>query len=165
MFLAAMIAAVSLMTSPDPTTSTEPRPTATIAQGVLVGRRVADGIDAFKAIPYAAPPVGALRWRPPQAAPVWDGERDAGQVGAICIQPPSNGDNGVGPLPMSEDCLTLNVWSPDGARDLPVMVWIHGGGYNNGSGTADLYDGTNLARPEADASAARPPAARRREWP
>ncbi|MDI6623949.1 MAG: carboxylesterase family protein, partial [Brevundimonas sp.] len=90
---------------------------------------------------------GEWRWRAPQRADGWSGERDAGRVGAICVQPPANGDNGVGPLPMSEDCLTLNVWSPaESDGPLPVMVWIHGGGLNNGSGTAALYDGTNLAR-------------------
>ena len=121
-------------------------PVVRIGQGALVGRSVS-GVTAFKAIPYAAPPVGALRWRPPQPAPSWTGPRDAGAVGAICIQPPSNGDPGVGPLPMSEDCLTLNVWaSAEQAGPSPVMVWIHGGGYANGSGTAALYDGTNLAR-------------------
>jgi carboxylesterase type B len=138
-----LIAVVSLLMSPAPV---EQRPQVHLEQGTLVGRRD-EGVDSFKAIPYAAPPVGPLRWRPPQAAPSWDEPRDAGQVGAICIQPPANGDNGVGPLPMSEDCLTLNVWAPE-ARDkpLPVMVWIHGGGLNNGSGTAALYDGTNLAK-------------------
>jgi para-nitrobenzyl esterase len=99
-------------------------------------------------VPFAAPPVGPLRWRAPQPPAAWEGERPAVDYGAICIQPPSNGDPGVGPLPMSEDCLTLNVWTPEGRgrEPLPVMVWIHGGGYNNGSGTAELYDGTNLAR-------------------
>lgn len=119
-------------------------------QGVLVGRET-QGVRSFKGVAYARPPLGELRWRAPQAAAGWSGERDAGQVGAICIQPPANGDNGVGPLPMSEDCLTLNVWAPaerpgDQTAPLPVMVWIHGGGLNNGSGTAALYDGTNLAK-------------------
>jgi para-nitrobenzyl esterase len=120
-------------------------PMVTIGQGMLVGRE-AGGVESFKGIRYAEPPVGPLRWRPPVPAAPWSGPRDAGQVGAICIQPPANGDNGVGPLPMSEDCLTLNVWAP-GERDhpLPVMVWIHGGGYINGSGTAALYDGARLA--------------------
>ncbi|MGZ9099290.1 MAG: carboxylesterase/lipase family protein, partial [Brevundimonas sp.] len=124
-----------------------PDPRVEVEQGVVVGRE-AGGVQSFKGLPYAAPPVGLLRWRAPQPATAWTGARDAGSVGAICIQPPSNGDPGVGPLPMSEDCLTLNVWTPEarGAEPLPVMVWIHGGGYNNGSGTAALYDGTNLAK-------------------
>lgn len=138
-----LAAAVLMMSSGDGSGS---RPRAETAQGVLTGRE-ADGVRSFKGVPYARPPVGELRWRPPERAPAWEGERDAGQVGAICIQPPANGDNGVGPLPMSEDCLTLNVWAPaERAGPLPVMVWIHGGGLNNGSGTAALYDGTNLAR-------------------
>ena len=124
----------------------DPVPRAEVRQGVLVGRE-GGGVLSFKGVPYARAPVGALRWRAPQPADRWSGERDAGRVGAICIQPPANGDNGVGPLPMSEDCLTLNVWTPaESERPLPVMVWIHGGGLNNGSGTAALYDGTNLAR-------------------
>ena len=145
MFLASILAAAVLMTNP--ASPSDPSPRATVEQGRLLGRQ-ADGVASFKAIPYAAPPVGALRWRAPQPAEAWAGERDAGQVGAICIQPPSNGDPGVGPLPMSEDCLTLNVWTPAerGAEPLPVMVWIHGGGLNNGSGTAALYDGANLAK-------------------
>ncbi len=143
MFLASILAAAVLMTHP--ASPSDPR--VTTGQGVLVGR-TADGADSFKAVPYAAPPVGPLRWRAPRPAGEWQGERDAGAVGAICIQPPSNGDPGVGPLPMSEDCLTLNVWTPEarGDQPLPVMVWIHGGGLNNGSGTAALYDGTNLAK-------------------
>ncbi len=145
MILASTLAAAVLMSSPGSPSNRFPR--ATVEQGRLVGR-LADGVVSYKAIPYAAPPVGPLRWRAPQPAAAWTGERDAGQVGAICIQPPANGDPGVGPLPMSEDCLTLNVWTPAdrGARPRPVMVWIHGGGYNNGSGTAGLYDGTNLSK-------------------
>ena len=138
-----------MATSTDPQTPVPeaPAPRVTIAQGTLLGRH-GDGIDSFKAIPYAAPPVGDLRWRAPRPGPSWTDARDAGQVGALCIQPPANGDNGVGPLPMSEDCLTVNVWTPadHAGEPLPVMVWIHGGGLNNGSGTAALYDGANLAR-------------------
>ena len=129
-----------------PTAPDDAAPRARVEQGVLAGRE-ADGVASFRGVPYAMPPVGELRWRPPQRAGSWNGVRDASQLGAICIQPPANGDNGVGPLPMSEDCLTLNVWSPverDGP--LPVMFWIHGGGLNNGSGTAALYDGTRLAK-------------------
>jgi len=144
MVLASLFGSALLMTTPAP--PLYQTPTAETTGGLLVGRTV-DGVDSFKGVRYAAPPVGPLRWRPPQPEPAWTGPRDAGQVGAICIQPPANGDNGVGPLPMSEDCLTLNVWSPvEREVPLPVMVWIHGGGFINGSGTAALYDGTRLAR-------------------
>jgi len=138
----AALAAVSMTLSPaqDPD-----RPTVSTSHGPVRG--VTDeGVSAFKGLPYAAPPVGDLRWRPPLPAAAWTEVRNATTYGAICIQPPANGDPGVGPLPMSEDCLTLNVWAPTDARNLPVMVWIHGGGYNNGSGTAALYDGSALAR-------------------
>ena len=142
--MVSLLAATVLMTTP--AGPTDPMPRATVEHGVLVGRE-ADGVQSFKGVPYARPPVGDLRWRAPQRAEPWSGVRDAGQVGAICIQPPANGDNGVGPLPMSEDCLTLNVWAPENREaSLPVMVWIHGGGLNNGSGTAALYDGTRLAQ-------------------
>lgn len=144
MLMASFLAAAFLMISPADPADAAPR--ATVEQGVLAGRAV-EGVHSFKGVPYARPPVGELRWRAPQRVEPWGGVRDAGQLGAICIQPPANGDNGVGPLPMSEDCLTLNVWAPvDREGPLPVMFWIHGGGLNNGSGTAALYDGTNLAK-------------------
>lgn len=143
----ASLFAAALMSAPLQTPDPGLQPRVTVAQGTLVGRQV-DGIDSFRGIPYAAPPTGAGRWRPPVPATGWADERDAGTPGAICIQPPSNGDPGVGPLPASEDCLNLDVWIPaeHSGAPLPVMVWIHGGGLNNGSGTAPLYDGANLAR-------------------
>lgn len=116
-----------------------------IASGRLAG--LSDGVtSSWKAIPYAAPPVGPLRWRPPQKVQAWPGVRAADKVGALCQQKYNPTDNGVGPPPMSEDCLTLNVWAPVKAKRAPVMVWIHGGGYANGSGTAALYDGQALAK-------------------
>jgi para-nitrobenzyl esterase len=122
-------------------------PVVTVDTGALTG--ASDGaVASFKAIPYAAPPVGDLRWRAPRPASAWSGARDATKMGAICLQKYNPKDNGVGPLPQSEDCLTLNVWTAAKVhgRPMPVMVWIHGGGFVNGSGTAALYDGTSLAK-------------------
>jgi para-nitrobenzyl esterase len=123
------------------------RPIVKLHEGRLSGI-VLDGVTAFRGIPYAAAPVGPLRWRPPQPPAPWPGIRKAYLVGAICPQAYNGADNGVGPLPMSEDCLTLNVYAPSlrPPAPLPVMFWIHGGGLVNGSATAALYDGTELAR-------------------
>ena len=117
-----------------------------IAQGELAGEVSEMGPLAFMGIPYAAPPVGDLRWRPPQPAAGWTGVRDAGKPGAACMQPES-------PLmripesTMSEDCLFLNVWTPalKPAMAAPVMVFIHGGSFITGSGSQPQYDGANLA--------------------
>ena len=97
-------------------------------------------IMAFRGVPYAAPPVGGLRWRPPAAVVPWEGVRDAAAAGPICPQ------QGGADAAQSEDCLTLNVWAPRRAAEpLPVMVWIHGGGYRLGSGSGPTYDGAPLA--------------------
>lgn len=94
----------------------------------------------FQAIPYAAPPVGPLRWQPPAPMPAWPGVRDAAKRGPWCIQPDTAEAD-----PISEDCLTLNVWTPTGsaAEPLPVMVWIHGGSFMAGAG--DIYQAQRLA--------------------
>ncbi len=120
---------------------------ATVDTGTLKPLQ-AKGVLAFKGIPYAVPPVGALRWKPPMAAAKWEGVRDATRYGDICMQIMPNPDNGIGQLPASEDCLTLNVFTQDLAHNgkRPVMVWIHGGGFVNGSGSAELYDGAQLAK-------------------
>lgn len=108
---------------------------------------IEDGIVVHRNIPFAAPPVGDLRWRPPAPAPAWQGMRDASAYGPACPQPERNSGVGGGRAErQSEDCLQLNVWAPQGARDLPVMVWIHGGGHRIGSGAFLLYDGAALAR-------------------
>lgn len=141
MTIAGVFATLSLMMAPE-----ADQPTVRIPQGVLIGRADAD-VAAFKNIPYAAAPTASRRWRPPGPAPTWRSQRDAGDYGPICIQAPPGGDPGVGPLPMSEDCLNLNVWRPaQASQPAPVMVWIHGGALVNGSGTAALYDGSALAR-------------------
>ncbi len=108
-------------------------------------RGVADGdIAIFTAVPFAAPPVSDLRWRAPQPPKAWDGVRDARAVGPRCPQEKRWAT--AAPGPMSEDCLYLNIWAPRGGAKLPVMVWIHGGGYATGSGTMKLYDGKALAK-------------------
>lgn len=109
---------------------------------------LADGIRSFKGLPYAQPPVGQARWKAPTPAPAWTETRLATDFGPACIQPPSIGvsvyTQELGAT--SEDCLTLNVWSPENAIKAPVIVWIHGGALVSGSSKEKLYDGTNLAR-------------------
>ena len=102
---------------------------------------VAPGYLSFRGIPYAAPPTGEQRFRPPQPVAHWDGVRDASKPGPRCIQDTSV-DPGIGSGD-SEDCLSVNVFSPTGASARPVMVWIHGGAFVNGSG--NLYDAHRLA--------------------
>lgn len=125
---------------------TPAQPVVKVAQGQLAGVR--DGeLDRFHAIPFAASPVGPLRWRAPQPAPRWRGTRDASRLGPACPQTirPAVVAGGVADH-QSEDCLQLNIWRPSGARKLPVMVWIHGGAHVIGSGTFPAFDGTALAR-------------------
>ncbi|WP_312166571.1 carboxylesterase family protein [Phenylobacterium sp.] len=112
--------------------------------GTLRGRE-AGGVKVFKGVPFAAPPVGELRWRPPAAPAPWAGVREADQYGADCIQNRVGWDKTQSAQPTSEDCLTLNVWAPAAATQAPVMVWIHGGGFVMGSGSQPIFDGTRLA--------------------
>lgn len=122
---------------------------ALINSGPLQGSAEA-GVMSFKGIPYAAPPVGALRWRPPQEPTAWTGVRSAGSYGHDCMQKPYKGDAAPSPVGTepSEDCLVLNVWRPDEVtpKKLPVMVWIYGGGFVNGSSAAPVYDGSKFAK-------------------
>ena len=116
--------------------------------GLIRGIKEAD-VDSFKGIPYAAPPVGEYRWRPPQGVKPWDGELDATEYGANCAQSGWGGKPGTIAEGSSEDCLFLNIWRPSdlGPEDrLPVMVWIHGGGFVGGSGSSPGIAGNRFAK-------------------
>ena len=122
-------------------------PTAALDSGAVRGVAAGD-VEIFRGIPFAAPPVGGLRWRAPQPVEKWQGVRLAEEFGPACPQAARADRPGMlGEI--SEDCLTLNVWAPvrgDDAEALPVMVWIHGGAYVVGSGSWPFYDGTELAQ-------------------
>ena len=128
------------------TAMAESPPVVNAPAGRLLGA-AAGKVHVFKGIPYALPPVGALRWQPPLPAKKWKGVREATQFGAACIQPRGKPDSiYFWSLPStSEDCLSLNVWAPADARNAPVFFWIHGGALSGGSGSEPLYDGTRLA--------------------
>ena len=121
-------------------------PIVNASAGSIEGR-IEGQLRVFKGIPYALPPVGQARWRPPSPMPQWAGTRKATEFGPVCFQP-QNGPVSIYswiPMPMSEDCLTLNIWAPTGARNAPVFFWIHGGALATGSSRDALYDGTRLA--------------------
>jgi len=123
-------------------------PMVVLAQGRLLGSEN-DGILSFKGIPYAAAPFGADRFAAPAAAPSWDGVRDAVEYGPTALKPPypSPIDRLLAdPVIAGEECLNLNVWTPDAVARRPVMVWIHGGAFVNGSGAVSVYDGSTFAR-------------------
>jgi para-nitrobenzyl esterase len=124
------------------------RPIVSTSCGLVEGSSQA-GLLIFKGIPYAAPPVGRLRWEPPQPCPPWPGVRPARQYGPSAPQNPSQASHFaefVVEGPQSEDCLYLNIWTP-GLDDekRPVMVWIHGGIFTLGSGSQSVFDGRYLA--------------------
>jgi para-nitrobenzyl esterase len=152
--LAAAIAAVAALATFVDATPTAPMPDASIAPGPIVHapagavRGTTDGpIRVFRGIPYARPPVGELRWKPPVPLPPWNGVRDATAFGPACHQPPPRLSTiyAGGPMPMSEDCLTLNVWSPASATSAPVFFWIYGGALQSGASRDPMYDGRRLA--------------------
>jgi para-nitrobenzyl esterase len=105
------------------------------------------GLRVFKGLPYALPPVGQARWRPPMPMPRWQSVRNTTEFGSACFQPKATLSNIYvsKPMPMSEDCLTLNIWAPAGAHNAPVFFWIHGGALVGGSSREPVYDGTQLA--------------------
>src|SRR5665213_475077 len=103
------------------------------------------GVRVFKGLPFAAPPVGDLRWREPRPVAAWDGVRKADEFGPICMQAAGRGGAAQ---KMSEDCLYLNVWTAakSASERRPVLLWTYGGGFTGGAGSLAMYDGDALAR-------------------
>jgi para-nitrobenzyl esterase len=133
-FLAALFCTAPAIAAPQTVTD----------QGPLTGT-TDNGVDGYKNIPYVAPPVGDLRWRAPQPGLRWTAPRDATALGPACPQHVTEGSSlARANLPQNEDCLSLNVWTP-GGKKLPVMLWIHGGGFTQGSAALPRFDGTALA--------------------
>ncbi|WP_022824144.1 carboxylesterase/lipase family protein [Hymenobacter norwichensis] len=130
------------------TTATAPAATQVkVAQGTLEGT-TDNGLRVFKGVPFAAPPVGPLRWQIPQPVQAWTNVRPAKQFGPRAMQLPLFGDMSFRSNGVSEDCLYLNVWTPAkaGQKGLPVMVYFYGGGFQAGDGSEPRYDGASMAR-------------------
>jgi len=152
--LAAIATACVALTASGPVKPTPAMSDASATPGPVVGapagtsRGTAEGdLRVFRGIPYAQPPVGSLRWHAPLPLARWTGVREATEFGAACHQPaPRLSSIYVGkPMPMSEDCLTLNIWTPANARKAPVFVWIYGGALQSGASRDPMYDGKRLA--------------------
>ena len=141
--LGAVLAAVAAAQPASAAPRTEVRTTS----GVVAGA-VANGVVSWKGIPYAAPPVGDLRWRAPQPVAPWTGVRAATEYAHDCMQLPFPSDAAPLGTPPAEDCLYVNVWAPEkpASAKLPVMFWIHGGGFVNGGSSPSVYDGSAFAR-------------------
>ncbi len=119
----------------------------TTAEGILEGKDLS-GITVFKGIPFAAPPVGNLRWKAPQPVQKWQGVREAKEFGPNPMQEPIFGDMNFGTKKYSEDCLYLNIWTPAKTmkEHLPVLIYFNGGGLMAGSGSEPRYAGDAMAR-------------------
>ena len=127
-------------------------PTVKVEGGQIQGT-VTDGIAVYKGIPYAAPPVGELRWKAPQPVIPWEGVRVCDSFGAPSIQPHHVDSDAYkhefffdGDPEYSEDCLYLNVWAPAKGKNLPVTLWIHGGAFSYGWGFEPVMDGEEWAK-------------------
>lgn len=140
---ACMLLPVTVWTAPRDNSGTN---IVSIESGQVQGA-IDNGVVAFKGVPFAAPPLGPLRWRSPQPVTPWSGVRSAANYGSDCLQEPFPSD--AAPLggPINEDCLYVNVWKPATASShkLPVMVWIYGGGFVNGGSSPSVYNGSEFA--------------------
>src|SRR5215208_7889151 len=121
--------------------------------GMLSGATNSGGVSAYLGIPYAAPPIGELRWKPPQPASRWEGVRKADTFGTSCMQNQAGSrlpwtEEFMTQGPVGEDCLYLNVWTTakNASAKYPVMFWIYGGAFAEGSTAIAVYDGTELAK-------------------
>lgn len=134
---------------PKPALAVQEAPVVTTPFGPVRGLSGDDGVSVFKGIPYAKPPLGALRFAPTETVEPWRNVLDCREFGNIAVQVRSENSLSSADLKMSEDCLTLNIWAPprsESGEKLPVYVFIHGGGYATGSGAIPIYDGTGFAR-------------------
>lgn len=140
---AAMLLAAALVAAP---AGAQIR-TAVVTGGTVEGT-VSDGLSIYLGIPFAAPPVGDLRWKAPQPVKAWAGVRKADHHGAGCMQEPGLAKQMGFEGPLSEDCLFIDIWSPakSPVEKLPVIVWIYGGGFNSGMTGVPLYDGAHFAK-------------------
>ncbi|MET0987903.1 MAG: carboxylesterase family protein [Steroidobacteraceae bacterium] len=142
--IAALLAALSMQALA--ASGAEPQALVTIDTGKLRGQ-VEDALAVYRGVPFAAPPIGDLRWRAPQPAAKWDGVKEALKFGPRCQQLPLETAPWLSKgMVVSEGCLTLNVWGPkDTKKKVPVMVWIHGGAFTMGAGSEAPYQGQHLA--------------------
>lgn len=151
--LASLAASVPFVTaSPRPRTTSNDLPIVNTTSGYVRGMTspYREGITVYKGLPFAAPPTGHNRWTPPKSPSSWSGVLNATEFGPQCAQTTSSSDGifNNGKSTWSEDCLTLNVWTPPASgcgQVYPVFVWIYGGRFTGGSGDVLTYDGSGLA--------------------
>lgn len=136
-------AGLALLAAPAQAAISQAQTTAGAVQGEIV-----NGVGEFKGIPFAAPPVGDLRWQAPQPVQPWQGVRKTVAFGPACMQGAQLLKQMGSTQPMSEDCLFVDVWTPADtpADKLPVIAWIYGGGFNSGATSVPMYDGANFAK-------------------